>query len=89
MGEQATTGKAVRGSSSVVRHSFVLRIWRDEGRLAWKGWVQHAATGESLFVQNLDDLLAFIEQRTGALTDAAPRGKTLSENPLHALGDEG
>jgi len=74
MRDQATTGKAIHDSSSIVRHSFVLRIWREEGRPGWKGWVQHAGTGESIFVQSQDELLAFIEQRTGTLIDAARRG---------------
>ncbi len=74
MRDQATTERPVHGSMSIARHSFVLRIWREEGRLGWKGWVQHAGTGESLTVQSLDDLLAFIEQRTGALTGMAQRG---------------
>lgn len=53
---------------SVVRHSFVVRIWREEDRPEWRGWVQHAGSGESAYVQGLDELLAFIEGRSGSLT---------------------
>jgi hypothetical protein len=61
-------GKGVRRtSSSIVRHSFVVRIWREEGQAEWRGWVQHAPTGESIYVQGLEDLLGFIERRTGEL----------------------
>jgi hypothetical protein len=61
--------KTWRSNPSTGRHSFVLRIWREEGRPGWKGWVQHARTGESLFVRELGELLTFIEHRTGKLTD--------------------
>jgi hypothetical protein len=52
------------------RDAFVLRIWWEEGEGAarlWRGWIQHAATGEVAYIGTLDDLLAFIEARTGAL----------------------
>ena len=57
------------GRGAIVRHSFVVRVWREEGRPEWRGWVQHAGTRESTYVQSLDELLAFIEGRTGTLTD--------------------
>ncbi len=31
----------------------------------WRGWVQHAATGESHYFDCLSDLLAFVETQTG------------------------
>ena len=49
------------------RHSFVVRIWQDEGAAAWRGWVQYTRTGEAAFVQELQELLSFIERRTGSL----------------------
>ncbi len=57
-------------AGTVHRHSFVVRIWREQDSAGWRGWVQHAGTGESAYVRNLDELLAFIERRTGGLTDA-------------------
>ena len=57
----------VEQDSFVIRHSFVVRIWREEGQSAWRGWVQHAGTGESTFVQSLDELLVFIECRASKL----------------------
>ena len=54
--------------------SFVLRIWRENDRAQWQGWIQHARTGESAFVQEMEGLLAFIENRTGTLTRARPEG---------------
>ena len=53
--------------SSVGRHSFVFRIWPEEGHAGWRGWVEHTRTGEATFVQELDELLAFIECRPGKL----------------------
>jgi hypothetical protein len=44
------------------RHSFVLRIWRTANGLEWKGWVQHANSGESARIDSMADLLAFIER---------------------------
>jgi hypothetical protein len=54
------------------RNAFVLRIWRDtrEGRGAakeWTGWIQHVRSGESIYVQNMADIIEFIEKRTGKL----------------------
>ncbi len=52
-------------------NSFVLRIWWEEGtRPVWRGWVQHAATGETRYFQRLSDLLAFVEAHTGSLAQA-------------------
>lgn len=54
-------------------NSFVVRIWRERGGSAqeqeviWKGWVQHVLSGESVYVQNVDELLAFMERWTGQL----------------------
>ena len=55
------------------RSTFVLRIWREEkdGReqTVWRGWVQHVRSGEEVYVQDLTNLIHFMEQRTGKLTD--------------------
>lgn len=51
------------------RDAFVVRICQERDKPGWQGWVQHADTGESAPVRELDDLLAFIEQRIGR-----PRG---------------
>jgi hypothetical protein len=56
-------------------NSFVLRIWRDEGgeTPTWRGWVQHAASGDACYVCRLADLVAFLEMHTGSL-DQKPGG---------------
>ncbi|MGC9399621.1 MAG: hypothetical protein ACP5HM_10860 [Anaerolineae bacterium] len=50
------------------RHdSFVLRIWweEDEGGVSiWRGWVQHATSGEVAYVQTTRELWTFIEAHT-------------------------
>jgi hypothetical protein len=56
------------------RDTLILQIWRDEGEPDWTGRVQHVGTGESALVRSLDKLLAFVEQRTGKLTDMARKG---------------
>jgi hypothetical protein len=58
---------ATHKDPSAARHSFVVRIWREESDAGWRGWVEHTRTGEASFVQELDELLAFIECRTGKL----------------------
>lgn len=55
----------------VVRQSFVIRIWREAGQSAWRGWAQHVHTGEEICVLNLDELVAFIESRAGRLSDSS------------------
>ncbi|RLC73656.1 MAG: hypothetical protein DRJ03_25720 [Chloroflexi bacterium] len=50
-------------------NSFVLRIWWEEE--GWRGWVQHAASGESRYFERLADLLAFVEAQTGSLGHSA------------------
>lgn len=54
-------------------NSFVVRIWWEKGRRhpVWRGWMQHAASGESHYFDHLTDLLAFIEARTGPLAQGA------------------
>jgi hypothetical protein len=48
--------------------SFVLRIWWEgNDQPIWRGWVQHAASGETRYFLQLADLLAFVEAHTGRL----------------------
>jgi hypothetical protein len=53
--------------------SFVIRIWWEEvgdspaATPLWRGWVQHARSGEAAYVQNLEALLSFMERWTGRL----------------------
>lgn len=56
------------------RDTFIIRIWRDEGKPGWTGRVQHVGTGQTALVQSLDKLLAFIEHQTGKLTDTSHKG---------------
>lgn len=56
------------------QESFVLRIWREQSRPGWRGWVQHARSGESAVVHSLAELVAFLEDRCGRLEDDKPQG---------------
>jgi len=63
-------------SPSAHGHAFIVRIWwgpgltLSDGRPLWRGRVQHVASGQTLVFQALDDLLRFIQTRTGDLEDA-------------------
>ena len=46
------------------RESFVVRIWKEQGQQAWKGWVQHIGSGESVFLDDVEDLSTFVERWT-------------------------
>ena len=60
-------------SSHQPHSSFVIRIWWEQsgdagdGHSIWRGWVQHTRSGEVSYVQNLEELLGFIERWTGKL----------------------
>jgi hypothetical protein len=46
-------------------HSFVIRIWLEEpedgvGTPRWRGHITHSLTGERRYLQDLDDVSAFI-----------------------------
>jgi len=56
------------------RDAFIVRIWREEDKPEWRGWVQNARTGESAPIRNLDELGAFIERRTAKLTNPGHKG---------------
>ena len=54
--------------------SFVVRIWREQtnpttdSQALWRGWVQHPRSGQSAYVQDLEELLSFIQRWTGRLS---------------------
>ena len=58
-------------------HAFVVRIWwesglsRPDGHPLWRGYVQHAASGQILVFQSLIELLSFIQNHTGDLESVA------------------
>jgi hypothetical protein len=73
-GDETVKEETVRQDTSVVRHSFVVRISREMSNAHWRGWVQHARTGESVPFEDLDKLVAFFEGRTGKLADRVRQG---------------
>ncbi|MBN1149330.1 MAG: hypothetical protein JXA78_18860 [Anaerolineales bacterium] len=62
------------------RHSFILRIWRETKNQEWKGWVQHANSGESIPFHTMTDLLAFIERYKGEPAPPAPQDRNQNSN---------
>jgi hypothetical protein len=58
--------------NSMRKNSFIVRIWWTEEQTEWRGLVQHVHSGEAALVQSLDELVAFIERRTGQLTNPGP-----------------
>jgi hypothetical protein len=74
--------KAIQAAPLVYRHSFVVRIWREVGPPQWRGRVQHAVTGETVLFRELDELSAFIEDRTGGWADQCPLGSEVSRGGI-------
>ena len=54
------------------RHSFILRIWREGKSQEWKGWLQHAESGDAILFRTSNELVAFIEHYTGELLPPTP-----------------
>jgi hypothetical protein len=46
------------------RESFIVRIWWEQGQAEWKGWVQHVRSGDSALLQDLQDLISYLERWT-------------------------
>ena len=71
-------------------NSFVLRIWWEEGETDpfWRGWVQHAASGETRYFDQLQELLAFVETQTGPLAKAGSTSEDATEDHDPIEGEE-
>ena len=55
----ATVGGSCFGGQAmeekpVQSDSFVIRVWREEGYPSWRGWIQHARSGESESIRDLE-----------------------------------
>lgn len=53
-------------------NSFVVRIWQEQADgkqspFLWRGWIQHAFTGQVFYFHSINDMLTFIEDYTGPL----------------------
>jgi hypothetical protein len=70
--------KVIPAAPYIYRHSFVVRIWREVNLPEWRGRVQHACTGDAILFGELDELLAFIEDRMGGWTDQSPLSSEVS-----------
>ncbi len=68
MGRFAMAGNTAR------QESFIFRIWREEGQPDWRGWVQHARSGESIVIRSVAELVAFLESRCGKLDNGGSWG---------------
>ena len=61
-------------ANSQRRNTFILRIWREDGESErnsrlWRGWIQSVHSGEETYIQDLDELIHFIEHHVGSLRD--------------------
>ena len=57
-----------RTSPSLTSHLFTVRIWREEmgeGRVEWRGKVQHAHSGEARYFREWAELIAFVRGQIG------------------------
>ncbi len=55
------------------RSSFVVRIWWEDEEGRWRGWVQHAGSGQARYVQSWEELRVFIQ--SFAPPDCTRRGE--------------
>jgi len=59
-------------------HSFLLRIWRDPNAVAapesalWRAQIQHVQSGNSCYVDELSELIHFLEEWAGDLAESHP-----------------
>ena len=57
--------------------SYLLRLWRDihrsEGRAVWRASLESSLTGERQGFNSLDDLFAFLRQKTRVVMDGAEK----------------
>jgi hypothetical protein len=56
------------------RESFIVRIWWEKGQPEWKGWVQHVCSGDSAPLQDLQDLMSYLERWTARPAREEKRG---------------
>jgi hypothetical protein len=51
--------------------SYLLRLWQteSEGQLVWRASLESPQTGERLGFGSLDELIAFLRERTGTMPD--------------------
>jgi hypothetical protein len=47
--------------------AYLLRLWQvhNEGKIGWRASVENAHTGEKVVFAHLDELVAFLRERTG------------------------
>jgi hypothetical protein len=74
MGAVFLSGDGFMVNSREHRESFIVRIWQEQGQPEWKGWVQHVRSGESAFLENLDDLSTLVKRWTLGLAGQKPQG---------------
>lgn len=58
----------LRREKAIYRDSFVIRVWREADQPGWQGWIQHARTGKSAYVRDINELAEFIERHTSKTT---------------------
>jgi hypothetical protein len=69
---------------------FIVRIWKESGRdkEAWRGSVEHIATGQRLYFTSLNDLNDFIQFKVEAEgSDPAPKLGPAILNQLKKTGE--
>ena len=57
-----------RTSPSLTSHLFTVRIWREElgdGRIEWRGKVQHPLSGEAQYFREWAELIACVREQVG------------------------
>ena len=73
-------------------HAFIVRIWqegltRPDGRILWRGRVQHAASGQSLAFQSPGELWHFIASKAGGLPEEKDDDSAARDRPPDRTGN--
>ena len=69
-------------------HSFVIRIWheavdREGNAIAWRGFVDHVASGKRLYFHDIHGIVRFIQEQAGLNARPGSKWKSLLAKIRH------
>ena len=72
-------------------HSYLLRLWRETGSAStrWRASLQDPLSGHRVGFAHLDELVAFLQERTGLAPPAGSLIEDQSTPEMHSESTEG